>query len=141
MLSVEFLPITLIRDETLFYLIFDSVQLVALLYITGGLTNPFCILIIAPFIISATYLDLFRTMIIGIVSILSLSLLAFYYQPISSNIFAFSSSDFSSFQIFGIWLSLVISLAFIGIYCFRVADESRKVERALNETQFTLFKN
>ena len=137
--SIKFLPVrTLTSNETLFYLIFDSVQLVALLYITGGLTNPFCVLIIAPFIISATYLDLFRTMVIGIVSILSLSLLAFYYQPISSNIFVFSSSDFSSFQIFGIWLSLVISLAFIGIYCFRIADESRKVERALNETQLAL---
>ena len=137
--SIKFLPIrTLNSNETLFYLIFDSMQLVALLYITGGLTNPFCILIIAPFIISATYLDLFRTIIIGIVSILSLSLLAFFYQPISSNIFEFSSSDFSSFQIFSIWLSLIVSLAFIGIYCFRVANESRKVEKALNETQIAL---
>ena len=137
--SIKFLPIrTLNSNETLFYLIFDSIQLVALLYITGGLTNPFCILIIAPFIISATYLDLFRTIIIGIVSILSLSLLAFYYQPISSNIFEFSSSSFSSFQIFSIWLSLIVSLAFIGIYCFRVANESRKVEKALNETQIAL---
>ncbi|MDA9685166.1 ActS/PrrB/RegB family redox-sensitive histidine kinase [bacterium] len=138
-ISIKFLPIrTLNSNETLFYLIFDSIQLVALLYITGGLTNPFCILIIAPFIISATYLDLFRTIIIGIVSILSLSLLAFFYQPISSNIFEFSSSDFSSFQIFSIWLSLIVSLAFIGIYCFRVANESRKVEKALNETQIAL---
>ena len=137
--SIKFLPIrTLNSNETLFYLIFDSIQLVALLYITGGLTNPFCILIIAPFIISATYLDLFRTIIIGIVSILSLSLLAFFYQPISSNIFEFSSSDFSSFQIFSIWLSLIVSLAFIGIYCFRVANESRKVEKALNETRIAL---
>ena len=137
--SIKFLPIrTLNSNETLFYLIFDSIQLVALLYITGGLTNPFCILIIAPFIISATYLDLFRTIIIGIVSILSLSLLVFFYQPISSNIFEFSSSDFSSFQIFSIWLSLIVSLAFIGIYCFRVANESRKVEKALNETQIAL---
>ncbi len=137
--SIKFLPIrTLNSNETLFYLIFDSIQLVALLYITGGLTNPFCILIIAPFIISATYLDLFRTIIIGIVSILSLSLLAFFYQPISSNIFEFSSSDFSSFQIFSIWLSLIVSLAFIGIYCFRVANESRKVEKALKETQIAL---
>ncbi|MDB9818257.1 ActS/PrrB/RegB family redox-sensitive histidine kinase [Pelagibacterales bacterium] len=137
--SIKFLPIrTLNSNETLFYLIFDSIQLVALLYITGGLTNPFCILIIAPFIISATYLDLFRTIIIGIVSILSLSLLAFFYQPISSNIFEFSSSDFSSFQIFSIWFSLIVSLAFIGIYCFRVANESRKVEKALNETQIAL---
>ena len=137
--SIKFLPIrTLNSNETLFYLVFDSIQLVALFYITGGLTNPFCILIIAPFIISATYLDLFRTIIIGIVSILSLSLLAFFYQPISSNIFEFSSSNFPSFQIFSIWLSLIVSLAFIGIYCFRVANESRKVEKALNETQIAL---
>ena len=137
--SIKFLPIrTLNSNETLFYLIFDSIQLVALLYITGGLTNPFCILIIAPFIISATYLDHCRTIIIGIVSILSLSLLAFFYQLLSSNIFEFSSSDFSSFQIFSIWLSLIVSLAFIGIYCFRVANESRKVEKALNETQIAL---
>ena len=129
---------TLTANETALYLIFDSIQLIALLYITGGLTNPFCILIIAPFIISATYLDLFRIIITGVISILSVTLLAFYYQPISSNIFEFNSLDFSIFQIFGIWFSLIISLTFIGIYCFRIADESRKVEGALKETQLAL---
>jgi two-component system sensor histidine kinase RegB len=129
---------TLTANEAALYLIFDSIQLIALLYITGGLTNPFCILIVAPFIISATYLDLYRIIIIGIVSILSVTLLAFYYQPISSNIFEFDSLDFSIFQIFGIWLSLIVSLTFIGIYCFRIADESRKVEGALKETQLAL---
>jgi two-component system sensor histidine kinase RegB len=129
---------TLTANEAALYLIFDSIQLIALLYITGGLTNPFCILIVAPFIISATYLDLYRIIIIGVVSILSVTLLAFYYQPISSNIFEFNSLDFSIFQIFGIWLSLIVSLTFIGIYCFRIADESRKVEGALKETQLAL---
>ena len=129
---------TLTANEAALYLIFDSIQLIALLYITGGLTNPFCILIVAPFIISATYLDLYRIIIIGVVSILSVTLLAFYYQPISSNIFEFDSLNFSIFQIFGIWLSLIVSLTFIGIYCFRIADESRKVEGALKETQLAL---
>ena len=129
---------TLTANEAALYLIFDSIQLIALLYITGGLTNPFCILIVAPFIISATYLDLYRIIIIGVVSILSVTLLAFYYQPISSNIFEFNSLDFSIFQIFGIWFSLIVSMTFIGIYCFRIADESRKVEGALKETQLAL---
>ena len=129
---------TLTANEAALYLIFDSIQLIALLYITGGLTNPFCILIIAPFIISATYLDLFRIIITGVISILSVTLLAFYYQPISSNIFEFDSLDFSIFQIFGIWFSLIVSMTFIGIYCFRIADESRKVEGALKETQLAL---
>ena len=129
---------TLTANEAALYLIFDSIQLIALLYITGGLTNPFCILIVAPFIISATYLDLYRIIIIGVISILSVTLLAFYYQPISSNIFEFNSLDFSIFQIFGIWFSLIVSMTFIGIYCFRIADESRKVEGALKETQLAL---
>jgi len=129
---------TLTANEAALYLIFDSIQLIALLYITGGLTNPFCILIIAPFIISATYLDLFRIIITGVISILSVTLLAFYYQPISSNIFEFDSLNFSIFQIFGIWFSLIVSMTFIGIYCFRIADESRKVEGALKETQLAL---
>ena len=129
---------TLTANEAALYLIFDSIQLIALLYITGGLTNPFCILIIAPFIISATYLDLFRIIITGVISILSVTLLVFYYQPISSNIFEFNSLDFSIFQIFGIWFSLIVSMTFIGIYCFRIADESRKVEGALKETQLAL---
>ena len=137
--NLRYLPIrTLSSNETLFYLIFDTVQLVALLYITGGLTNPFCVFIFAPFIISTTYLDLARTVIIGFVSIVSVSILAIYYQPISSNIYAFNSNTFSTFQIFGIWLSLIVSLVFIGIYTFRIADESRKVERALKETQLAL---
>ena len=138
-ISFKSLPTrTLTANETALYLIFDSIQLIALLYITGGLTNPFCILIIAPFIISATYLDLFRIIITGVISILSVTLLVFYYQPISSNIFEFNSLDFSIFQIFGIWFSLIVSMTFIGIYCFRIADESRKVEGALKETQLAL---
>ena len=137
--SVKFLPIrTLTSNETLFYLIFDTIQLVVLLYITGGLTNPFCVLIIAPFIISATYLDIFRTIVIGIVSILSISILAIYYQPIVSNVVEFNSYSFSIFQIFGIWAALIVSLIFIGVYSFRIADESRKVETALKETQLAL---
>ena len=138
-ISVKFLPTrTLTSNETLFYLIFDTIQLVVLLYITGGLTNPFCVLIIAPFIISATYLDVSRTIVIGVVSILSISLLAIYYQPISSNVVDFDSYSFSAFQIFGIWAALIVSLIFIGVYSFRIAYESRKVETALKETQLAL---
>ena len=45
-------------NETFFILVFDLLQLVGLLFLTGGLTNPFCVLILAPLVIAATYLDL-----------------------------------------------------------------------------------
>ena len=47
---------TLSFEKTFFFLLFDISQLVALLYLTGGIFNPFIILIIAPIIISASYL-------------------------------------------------------------------------------------
>ena len=125
-------------DETFFYLVFDLIQLALLLFLTGGLTNPFCVLIIAPIIISATYLDLKRTIIIGIISIISLTGLAFYYYPIESQTLGFSKNDFSQFEIFSIWSALVITLIFIAVYCFRVADESRKTTQALRQTQIAL---
>ena len=113
-ISIKFLPIrTLSSNEALFYLVFDSIQLIALLYTTGGLTNPFCVLIIAPFIIAATYLDFYRTIVIGIVSITLLTFLAFNYLPISSSTFTFNSANYSHFQILGVWFSLIISLALL----------------------------
>ena len=65
LLSVIY-PLTKILNynETFFILVFDLLQLVALLFLTGGLTNPFCVLILAPLVISATYLDLKRIIII-----------------------------------------------------------------------------
>ena len=125
-------------NETFSYLIFDLVQLILLLSLTGGLTNPFCVLILAPIIISATYLDLSRTIVIGIISIISLTLLAFFYYPLESLPLGINKDDFSNFEIFSIWSALVIALIFIGAYCFRVADESRKTSQALKQTQFAL---
>ena len=49
-----------------------------------------------------------------------------------------NENDISRFEIFSIWAALVVSLIFIPAYCFRVADESRKNNRALRETQLAL---
>ena len=68
---------TLSFNEITIYLLFDLFQLISLLYLTGGLTNPFCILILVPIVISSTYLDLNRTIFICLASIISLSILLF----------------------------------------------------------------
>ena len=41
------------------FLIFDTIQLSILLFLTGGIYNPFSLLLIAPLIISASYLPIF----------------------------------------------------------------------------------
>ena len=125
-------------NEITIYLLFDLLQLISLLYLTGGLTNPFCILILVPIVISSTYLDLKRTILICSASITSLSILLFFYVPISSNLINFNSDSFSREEIFSIWGALIITLIFMSAYCFRTASESRKAGEALRETQMAL---
>ena len=138
-LTLKF-PITkaLNFNEITIYLMFDILQLMSLLYLTGGLTNPFCILILVPIVISSTYLDLKRTILICSASITSLSILLFFYVPISSNLINFNSDSFSREEIFSIWGALIITLIFMSAYCFRTASESRKAGEALRETQMAL---
>ena len=133
-------PITKILNfnETFYFLFYDLIQLVLLLLLTGGLTNPFCVLILAPIVIAATYLDLKRTFIIVSISLISVTALVFLYFPFESAHLGINKNDFSRFGIFSIWLALVVTLVFISAYCFRVADESRKNTQALRETQLAL---
>ena len=125
-------------NEITFNLLFDLLQLISLLYLTGGLTNPFCILILVPIVISSTYLDLKRAILICAASIISLSILLFFYMPISSNLINFNSDSFSREEIFSIWGALIITLIFMSAYCYRTASESRKAGEALRETQMAL---
>ena len=60
---------TLTYKKTFMFLIFDISQLVALLYLTGGIFNPFIILILAPIIISASYLPALWTILLSLYSI------------------------------------------------------------------------
>ena len=133
-------PLTKILNfnETFYFLFYDLVQLVLLLSLTGGLTNPFCVLILAPIVIAATYLDLKRTILIVAISTILVTALVFLYFPFESTQLGINKSDFSIFGVFSIWLALVVTLIFISAYCFRAADESRKNTRALRETQTAL---
>ena len=133
-------PVTKILNfnEIFFYLVYDLLQLILLLYFTGGLTNPFSVLILAPLVISATYLDLRRTILITLIAILSFSILSIYYYPLESISLGISRNNFSKFEIFLIWDALIIASVFITAYCFRVAHESRKTRKALQQTQLSL---
>src|SRR5690242_21459167 len=63
------------REATIF-LAFDSVQLAVLLYLTGGLTNPFSLLLLAPVAIGATVLSLVGNIALSLLTIASIAVLA-----------------------------------------------------------------
>ena len=121
--------------EAALYLAYDLLQLAALLYLTGGLENPFGLLFLVPVTISATILGRGSTIWLTLLAFLCVTLLARYHMPLP-----WPEAGFALPPIFtvGTWVALVLGMVFLTFYAWRVADESRRVSDALAETQLTL---
>ncbi|WP_315928846.1 ActS/PrrB/RegB family redox-sensitive histidine kinase [Mesorhizobium sp. SP-1A] len=117
-------------------LVFDSLQLTGLLFMTGGLTNPFSLLLTVPVVISATSLPLVLTALLGVMVMAAASFLAFYHLPLPW----YSGMELAMPFIYvgGIWMAVLSSIAFTGIYAFRVAKEARLLANALAATELVL---
>lgn len=117
-------------------LAFDVIQLAALLFLTGGLQNPFSILFLAPVMISATALPPQRTLLLGVLAIALATGLNFFHLPLP---WAGSPRpDLPAFYQAGTWIALVLGIGFTGIYAWRVAKEARDLSDALTATELVL---
>lgn len=126
----------LTEQEALLTLLFDISQLAFLLYLTGGLDNPFALLILAPVTISATALQLRTTVILGSVAIGLVTFIALAYEPLrlaSGAVLAIPET-----LRFGFWLAIVIGIVFLAYYARKVSTEIRSVSDALLATQMAL---
>ncbi|MBN9023099.1 MAG: ActS/PrrB/RegB family redox-sensitive histidine kinase [Rhizobiales bacterium] len=126
-----------LRAEPAFLMLsYDALQLGALLFLTGGLDNPFAILLLVPVIVSATTLAPFPTMMLGAIVVVVATVLAISHLPLPWT----AGEGFEPPWIYtvGVWLALVSACAFTGTYTFQVAEEARKLARALNATEMVL---
>ncbi|MER8369291.1 ActS/PrrB/RegB family redox-sensitive histidine kinase [Mesorhizobium sp. M0306] len=117
-------------------LTFDSLQLAGLLYMTGGLTNPFSLLMTVPVVVSATSLPLRLTAMLGALVIVAATLLVFYHLPLPWHEGAPLAMPFV--YVAGMWMAVFCSIAFTAIYAFRVAEEARLLANALAATELVL---
>ena len=117
------------------YLGFDLLQLAALLYLTGGLHNPFALLILAPITVSATILSRFSTIALAALGVAILGFLAGYHLPLPWN-----DMDFALEPLFvaGLAIALGLSVVFIAGYVFSVAEEARRMSAALSASYMAL---
>src|SRR4051812_18983655 len=117
-------------------LMFDATQLAGLLYLTGGLTNPFSVLMSVPVVISATSLPVRSTASLGAFVVVAATLLTFYHLPLPW----FPGSELAMPYVYvaGMWLAVVSSIAFTGMYAWRVAEEARLLANALSATELVL---
>ncbi len=117
-------------------LTYDALQLAGLLYLTGGMTNPFAILMVVPVVVSATSMPVRHTALLGSLIIALVTLLVFYHEPLPWE----PGSEFvvPRFYVAGVWFAVVSTILFTSIYTWRVADEARKLAAALAATELVL---
>jgi two-component system sensor histidine kinase RegB len=124
------------EKELTWTLVFDLTQLAALLFLTGGLNNPFALLILAPVIISATALGPRNTILVGGVAIVLATIVGWQHMPLRTDM-GFVMRMPRDFMI-GFWVAIVIGVVFQGIYAQRVATEISSMSAALLATQMAL---
>jgi len=117
-------------------LAYDILQLTVLLYLTGGIENPFLVLYLAPITISAVSLSGRITLILTLLMIGAVSALTFWHYPLPW--FPGEQLQLPSIYNTGIWVAIVLAAAFIAIYASRVAVEARKLADALAATELVI---
>src|SRR5215212_10219117 len=114
----------------------NLVELAALLFLTGGLQNPFSFLLLVPVLISATALPVRLTIALAALAVACASMLVFFHLPLP-----WDSEDalvLPPIYLFGVWLSIVLAIGVTSLYAFQVTEEARKLSDALAATELVL---
>ena len=120
------------------FLVLDIFLLSVLLFLTGGIFNPFSILIIVPTIVSSTFLSMGSTIILGSITIFLLFFLTFFHMPLPGMEEYILS--FPDYYVSGILISLIIGLIFLSYFGIRFSGETKKRSDALSKLQQILAK-
>jgi two-component system sensor histidine kinase RegB len=135
--TMRFSPQRFLSDrEAAAYIGFDILQLCALLFLTGGLHNPFVALILAPVTIAASVLPLRLTILIGSLAFAGVSVLAVANLPLPWR--PGETLEMPKMYIAGVWVALGSSVAFFAAYARRIAAEAAEMKTALAATQMVL---
>jgi two-component system sensor histidine kinase RegB len=123
-------------DRAAWLLGFDIAQLAALLYLTGGLENPFSFLLLGPVLISATALPPRMTLLIGIFAMGCATVLVFFHYQLPWD--TEDQLELPEIYTVGVWLSILLAIGYIGVYTWQVAEEARQLSDALGATELAL---
>lgn len=122
--------------ENFLMVMFDLLQLGFLLFLTGGLHNPFALLLLGPVIISANVMGLRSTLIIGGTAIVLVTLLGEFHLPLRTEQgFVLRIPDVF---LFGNWSAMVIAIVFMGAYSLRISSEIQSMSDAVAATNMAL---
>ncbi len=126
-----------LEPERAAYLLgFDIAELAALLYLTGGLENPFSFLLLGPVLISATALPPRMTLLLGVFAVLCATVLIFFHYQLPWE--SEEQLQLPETYVVAVWLSILLAIGYIGVYTWQVAEEARQLSDALAATELVL---
>ncbi len=114
----------------------NIVELAALLFLTGGLQNPFSFLLLAPVLISATALPIRLTIALGALAVACASVLVFFHLPLPWE--GEEPLELPPIYLFGVWLSILLAIGVTSLYAIQVTEDTRKLADALAATELVL---
>lgn len=126
----------LTNREATVYLAIDVLQLAALLYLTGGIENPFALMFIAPVVIAASTLNLGNTMILCAIALGAATVIAVVHKPLPWG--NTHEVVLPPLYLAGVWFSLVLGIGFTSGYAWRIASEGARMSAGLAATQLAL---
>jgi two-component system sensor histidine kinase RegB len=120
------------------FLVYDLTQLTVLLYLTGGIFNPFSLLMIVPAIVSSTFLSMGTTLILGLLSIIFIFGLTKFHYPLPG--IHDQTITFPNIFLVGYVVAIIIGLIFLCYFGIRFSGESKRRSEAVSKLQQVIAK-
>ena len=120
------------------FLVYDLTQLTFLLYLTGGIFNPFSLLMIVPAIVSSTFLSMGTTLILGLLSIIFIFGLTKFHYPLPG--IHDQTITFPDIFLVGYVVAIIVGLVFLCYFGIRFSGESKRRSEAISKLQQVIAK-
>ena len=135
-ISFERRPTARLNDQqTTAFLIFDTLQVTGLLYLTGGLINPFAVLLVVPAAIGAVILSLGSVVVLSVITVLCTTTIGLMHLPLP---WRGAPPDFPWVYHLGAGIAVVTATVLGTLYARQRAGEARQVNAALQATSVAL---
>lgn len=117
-------------------LAYDILQLAGLLYLTGGIENPFIVLIVAPVTVSAATLPGRNTVLLGMIATMATVALIYFYWPLPW--MRGLEIELPYLYKVGLFAAVTSTMVFLALYAWRLAHEGQLMSEALAATELVL---
>jgi len=122
--------------EAFAFLAWDVVQLAVLLFLTGGLKNPFALMMLAPATIAASVLPARQAAGIGMLAVASATVVAVVHLPLPWR--PGETLDLPELYVFATWLAIALGIAFAASYAYEIAAGRERMREALSATEIVM---